>query len=122
MMYAIRDAKIRRITEVNGAPCAEVEVYPAAEGESALLAYLTPSSPLGGYELVKIVRSDASMEVDWYDNSMHDAFVDVTDEAFENTVLSTAEEDRDAFKQQLLSTGQLYEQLNQRLSEGPQYF
>ena len=29
MMYAIRDAKIRRITEVNGVPCAEVEVYPA---------------------------------------------------------------------------------------------
>ncbi len=122
MMYAIKDAKIRRITEVNGAPCAEVEVYPAAEGESALLAYLTPSSPLGGYELVKIVRSDASMEVDWYDNSMHDAFVDATDEAFESTVQSTAEEDRDAFKQQLLSTGQLYEQLNQRLSEGSQYF
>ncbi|WP_100540786.1 hypothetical protein [Paenibacillus sp. GM2FR] len=121
-MYAIRDAKIRRITEVNGAPCAEVEVYPAAEGESALLAYLTPSSPLGGYELVKIVRSNASMEVDWFDNSMHDAFVDATDEAFENTVQSTAEEERDAFKQQLLSTGQLYEQLNQRLSEGPQYF
>lgn len=122
MMYAIRDAKIRRITEVNSAPCAEVEVYPAAEGESALLAYLTPSSPLGGYELVKIVRSNASMEVDWFDNSMHDAFVDATDEAFENTVQSTAEEDRDAFKQQLLSTGQLYEQLNQRLSEGTQYF
>lgn len=122
MMYAIKDAKIRRITEVNGAPCAEIEVYPAAEGESALLAYLTPSSPLGGYELVKIVRSNASMEVDWFDNSMHDAFVDATDEAFESTVQSTAEEDRDAFKQQLLSTGQLYEQLNQRLSEGPQYF
>ena len=87
-----------------------------------MLAYLTPSSPLGGYELVKIVRSNASMEVDWFDNSMHDAFVDATDEAFESTVQSTAEEDRDAFKQQLLSTGQLYEQLNQRLSEGPQYF
>ena len=71
---------------------------------------------------MKIVRSNASMEVDWFDNSMHDAFVDATDEAFESTVQSTAEEDRDAFKQQLLSTGQLYEQLNQRLSEGPQYF
>ncbi|MGG3282999.1 hypothetical protein [Paenibacillus solani] len=121
-MYTIRDAKIRRITEVNGAPCAEVEVYPATEGENALLAYLTPSSPLGGYDLVKIVRSNASLEVDWYDNSMNDAFVDATDEAFENSVHSSAEESRDAFKQQLLSTGQLYEQLNQRLSEGPQYF
>ena len=42
------------------------------------------------------------MEVDWFDNSMHDAFVDATDEAFESTVQSTAEEDRDAFKQSLL--------------------
>ncbi|GAB6929321.1 hypothetical protein JCM10914A_33040 [Paenibacillus sp. JCM 10914] len=121
-MYAIRDAKIRRITEMNGVPCAEVEVYPVAEGENAVLAYLTPSLPLGGYELVKVVRSSASMEVDWFDNSMHDAFVDATDEAFESNAYSTAEDERDAFKQQLLSTGQLYEQLNQRLSEGTQYF
>ena len=58
--------------------------------------------PLGGYELVKIVRGNASMEVDWFDNSMHDAFVDATDEAFESTVQSTAEEDRDAFKRRFL--------------------
>ncbi|MEK3731445.1 MULTISPECIES: hypothetical protein [Paenibacillus] len=117
-MYTIQDVKIRRITEMNGAPCAEVEVYPATEGDSVLLAYLTPSAPLGGYELVKLVRSDASLEVDWYDNSMHSAYEDATDEAFENSTTATAEENRDAFKQQLLSFGQLYEQLNQRLSEG----
>lgn len=117
-MYTIQDAKIRRITEVNGAPCAEVEVYPASEGDRVLLAYLTPSAPLGGYELVKLVRSDASLEVDWYDNNMHSAFEDATDVAFEDSTASTAEEDRDSFKQQLLSFGQLYEQLNQRLSEG----
>lgn len=113
-MYAIKEAKIRRMTEVNGTPCAEIEVYPASGLESVVLAYLAPSARLGGYELVKVVRSDASLEHDWFDNSMHTAYEDATDEAFENSVISTAEEEREQFKQQLLSTGTLIQQLNGR--------
>ncbi|MFI2858150.1 hypothetical protein ACH6EH_13590 [Paenibacillus sp. JSM ZJ436] len=117
-MYQIKDAKIRRMTEVNGAPCAEIEVYPASSGDVTVLAYLSPSAPVGGYELVKLVRSDASLEYDWYDNSFHEAFVDATDTAFESSLMATAEEERDSFRQQLLSTGSLQQQLNKRFFGG----
>ncbi|WP_054956182.1 hypothetical protein [Paenibacillus dakarensis] len=113
-MYSIKDAKIRRMTNVNGTPCAEVEVYPASETDKVVLAYLVPSARLGGYDLVKLVRSDASLEHDWFDNSMHDAFENATDIAFESSALATAEEEREHFKQQLLSMGTLSQQLNGR--------
>lgn len=113
-MYSIKDAKIRRMTEVNGMPCAEVEVYSASADNPNVLAYLVPSAPLGGYELVKVVRSDASIEHDWFDNSMHTAYEDATDTAFESSIVATAEEEREAFRQQLLSAGTLSRQLNER--------
>ena len=113
-MYSIKDAKIRRMTEVNGTPCAEVEVYSASAGNPNVLAYLAPSAPLGGYELVKVVRSDASIEHDWFDNSMHTAYEDATDAAFESSIVATAEEERESFRQQLLSAGTLSRQLNER--------
>ncbi|MFC7678057.1 hypothetical protein [Paenibacillus sp. GCM10028914] len=113
-MYSIKDAKIRRMTEVNGTPCAEVEVYPSSGTDKVVLAYLAPSARLGGYELVKVVRSDASLEQDWFDNSMHNAYEDATDIAFVNNAIGTAEEEREQFKQQLLSTGTLTQQLNER--------
>ena len=113
-MYSIKDAKIRRMTEVNGVPCAEVEVYPASAGEPRVLAYLAPSAPLGGYELMKLVRSDASLEVDWYDNSMHTAYEDATDTAFQDSALGTAAEERELFVQKLLAAGTLNQQLHQR--------
>lgn len=113
-MYSIRDAKIRRLTEVGGTPCAEVEVYSASADQPDVLAYLAPSAPLGGYELVKVVRSDASMEYDWFDNSMHTAYEDATDAAFVSSTVATAQEEREAFRQQLLSAGTLSRQLNER--------
>ncbi|NMO95277.1 hypothetical protein [Paenibacillus lemnae] len=112
-MYQIKEAKIRRMTNLNGSPCAEVEVYSAA-GEPNVLAYLVSSPSIDGYELVKVVRSDASMEYDWYDNSFHTAFEDVTEGAFENSLTATAEEEKETFRQQLLSTGSLNKQLNER--------
>lgn len=115
-MYSIKDAKIRRMTNVNGTPCAEVEVYPTSESDTVVLAYLAPSARLGGYELVKVVRSDASLTHDWFDNSMHSAYEDATDVAFENSAIATAEEEREQFKQQLLSIGTLSQQLNGRFN------
>lgn len=117
-MYSIKEAKIRRMTDINGTPCAEVEVQPASGTDAVVLAYLAPSAPLGGYELMKVVRSDASLEHDWFDNSLHTAYEDATDAAFENSTVATAEEEREQFKQQLLSTGTLSQQLNERFNGG----
>ncbi|WP_106768540.1 hypothetical protein [Paenibacillus faecalis] len=117
-MYSIKSATIRRMTQINGTPCAEIEVHPSSETDTVILAYLAPSAPIGGYELVKVVRSNASLEHDWFDNCMHTAFEDATDVAFENITIGTAEEERDQFKQQLLSHGTLKQQLNERFYEG----
>lgn len=117
-MYSIKDAKIRRMTDINGTPCAEVEVHPNTGTNTVILAYLALSAPLGGYDLMKVVRSNASLEHDWFDNSMHTAFEDATDAAFENSTVGTAEEEREQFKQQLLSHGVLKQQLNERFNGG----
>lgn len=117
-MYSIKDAKIRRMTDVSGTPCAEVEVHPASGADTVILAYLAPTAPMGGYELMKVVRSDASLEHDWFDNSMHTAYEDATDSAFENSTVGSAEEEREEFRQQLLSYGTLNQQLNERFNGG----
>jgi hypothetical protein len=58
-VYYIKDAKIRRMTEYDGAPCAEVGVLPGAVGDSALLVYIVEDRREEGYEIVRILTNDA---------------------------------------------------------------
>ncbi|GAB6991452.1 hypothetical protein [Paenibacillus pini] len=115
-MYYIKDAKIRRMTEHNGAPCAEVGVLPGSLGDTALLVYVTEGQD-GDYDMVKIIRNEADTVLDWYDNGMHAAFVDVTNGAFEATDMMTAEQERHKFKRELLSFGNIEADLKARFSE-----
>ncbi|UNL93644.1 hypothetical protein [Paenibacillus polymyxa] len=109
-MYYIKDAKIRRFTELDGVRCAEVEVRPGAADDPELLVYITASNQKDGqpdYDMVRIIRNDADLELDWYDNNLHSAFEEVTDKAFTDSTHITAGEEREKFKRELLSYGQL---------------
>ncbi|WP_413373193.1 hypothetical protein [Paenibacillus taichungensis] len=106
-MYAIQDAKIRRLTEVDGLSCAEVEVQPGNAGDPSLLVYVAASQPGNSLEVVRIVRNHSDAVLDWYNNNMHTAFEDATETAFENSEGITAGEDKARFQSELLSFGLL---------------
>ncbi|CAM3082497.1 hypothetical protein PASE110613_15710 [Paenibacillus sediminis] len=114
-MYQIKDVKFRRLAEVDGVPCAEVEVHPGNEGDKPLLVYIARSNLGQGYDLMRIVRSDANLVTDWYDNNYHTAFEDVTSEAFESSNVTTADAEEELFKQNLLAFGDLTSVLAKRL-------
>lgn len=100
-MYYIKDAKIRRFTELDGVRCAEVEVRPGAADDPELLVYITAKDQTDGqhdYDMVRIIRNDADLELDWYDNNLHSAFEEVTDKAFTDSTHITAGEEREKFK------------------------
>ncbi|WP_338588376.1 hypothetical protein ACMX2M_31115 [Paenibacillus polymyxa] len=106
-MYAIQDAKIRRLTEVDGLSCAEVEVQPGNAGDPSLLVYVASTQPGNSLEVVRIVRNHSDSAIDWYNNNMHTAFEEATDTAFENSEGITAEEDKARFQSELFAFGLL---------------
>lgn len=119
-MYYIKDAKIRRMMEYDGAPCAEVGVLPGAVGDSALLVYIVEDRREEGYEIVRILTNDADLSSDWYDNNMHNAFEDVTESAFGNSTVMGPEEERSRFQRELLIFGDLKKQLGTHFAEYPE--
>ncbi|MCE3202880.1 hypothetical protein JI735_02495 [Paenibacillus sonchi] len=118
-MYYIKDAKIRRMTEYDGAPCAEVGVLPGAVGDSALLVYIVEDRREEGYEIVRILTNDADTATDWFDNNLHDAFQDVTVSAFTGSAIMTPEDERSKFQQELLIFGDLKKQLEAHFHKLP---
>ncbi|SEU18169.1 hypothetical protein [Paenibacillus sp. NFR01] len=113
-MYYIKDAKVRRMTDFDGAPCAEVGVLPGAVGDLPLLVYIVEDRREDGYEIVRILTNDADESSDWFDNNMHNAFEDVTASAFPGSVVMSPEDERFKFQRELLMFGNLKKELEQR--------
>lgn len=80
------------------------------------LAYVAEQTP-GCYDLIRLIRNDADTELDWYDNSMHQAYIDVTMQAFEGSFFLTADEERDLFLRDLISFGNIEEDLRSRFAK-----
>jgi len=74
----IRDARVRGTVNLVGRPCAEVEVSADNAHAPTLRVYFAQAAD-GGLEMVRVVESDASREIDWYDNPLHQAAIDRTD-------------------------------------------
>lgn len=115
-MYYIKDAKVRRYTELDGVRCAEVEVRPGAADDPELLVYIALVDQGQEYELLRIIRNDADVTLDWYDNNLHSAFEEATETAFTDSALLKASEERDKFKRELLSYGQLTSEMAKEFS------
>lgn len=72
------DARVRRTVNLEGRPCAEVEVSTGDAAASTLLVYFARTAD-GRTEMVRVIENDADREIDWYDNPLHQAKADRTD-------------------------------------------
>jgi hypothetical protein len=108
-MYKIKEAKLVRMTERNDIPCADVEVQ--VEGRNdVLLAEFSPSKD-NSLDMTHIYRKQASHELDWYDNNLHQAYQDVSTELFGENGQETDWGAREDFKQQILGYGKLEKEI-----------
>ncbi|MFC5652705.1 hypothetical protein ACFPYJ_27020 [Paenibacillus solisilvae] len=98
----VTGAHVRRAIDRDGIRCCEVEVRTDQLEAPELLAFFGTSQD-NDYDLVAIVKNDASSEIDWYDNSMHSAYSDISMELFETTTMKTNWGERELFKEQVLS-------------------
>ena len=79
-----------------------------------LLAFFGRSQD-NDYDLVAIVKKDAAAEIDWYDNSMHCAYPDISMELFETRTMKTDWGQRETFKEQVLTFPGIREELQRLL-------
>jgi hypothetical protein len=113
MVMEVRQAQFRRVLDRGGQVFAEVEVLTDHQHGSQLLAYFR-SGEDGSYPLVQLISNDADTEIDWFDNSQHTAFQDVT-----ASTLSTPDHlgkvDRDQFASLILAYPGVAEALSRNL-------
>lgn len=116
-MYYIKDAAFRRVTEFEGTACAEIQVRPGAVDDPDLFVYIARSEEGAGseFEIIRMIRSDASLETDWFDNSMHQATATVAEEEFCNSGWPAPEKQREEFLQRLLAHEGISDRLNKDL-------
>lgn len=105
-MDPIHNAQFRGIVEISGTRYAQVEAQTGGEGQPTLLAHFIRSATShGGFDMPFVLKNDADYELDWFDNNMHNAFVDIT----------SSPEDHNALKQRLLSLPEIRSELERHL-------
>ncbi|GGH33743.1 hypothetical protein [Paenibacillus segetis] len=114
-MYYIKEAKFRRMAEYNGVPCAEIQVSPGRVDDPDLFVYIARDHSGKGYEIVRMIRSDADLEIDWFNNDMHDAFAEVSEENFGDCGWPEPAEQRKQFMENLLAGKDIITKLEQYL-------
>ncbi|PZD94090.1 hypothetical protein DNH61_19215 [Paenibacillus sambharensis] len=112
-MIQVIHAAFRRVAERDGRTCGEVEVNTDQAEAPKVLAYFAAAKN-NDYDLVAVVKNDADYEIDWYDNSMHQAFTDET-AIFKADGAEESGEERSSFKEQVLSHGNIREELRREL-------
>lgn len=113
MTYYIKDAEYRRMDEYQDRPCAVIQVYPGAVGDPDLFVYVARTVDGNGYEIIRMIRSDADLEIDWYDNNLHQAFAEVAEDQFGDRGWPDPGIQRKEFLQNLLANEQIAARLEQ---------
>lgn len=106
-------ASVRRIVNRGGVLCGEVEVKTDDPECPVMLAYMAPAYS-DEYEMIAVLGNDADMEIDWYDNNLHDAFTDQTIQL--SAMSSEGMEGMESLKQQILTSGVVRDDLARELS------
>ncbi|UUZ80065.1 hypothetical protein LJK88_34510 [Paenibacillus sp. P26] len=114
-MKNVKNAEFKRILERNDRLCADVEVE--LEGEPDKLVALFAEAEDNDLDMVMVLRKEADTDVDWYDNNLHAAYVDVTVEMFADRAGETHWGPREKFKEQVLGFGNVRERIHKALSE-----
>jgi hypothetical protein len=110
-MYKIKEAKLVRMTERNDVPCAHVEVEVEGMNDSMLVEFTRSKD--NSLDMTHVYRKQASRELDWYDNNLHQAFHDVSSKLFQQNGQLTDLGEREEFKQQVLAFGELEKEMLQ---------
>ncbi len=110
-MRKIKQANIVRFTERNDVRCADVEVK--ADGINGILLAEFTDMKDNDFDMRHVYRKEASNEIDWYDNNLHEAFKDVSEELFNNKDLDKEWGEREAFIEEILSFGSIREELKE---------
>lgn len=108
------EAHVNGAADKEGVPCGEVQVQTDDPQCEQVLVYFRLAED-EEYDMVSVVRSDADLLTDWFDNSMHTAYEDITMQWFENEALKTDWSRRETFKQQVLSSGHVRADLKRLL-------
>ncbi|MDF2960266.1 MAG: hypothetical protein K0S39_2001 [Paenibacillus sp.] len=106
----IKHAEFKRIMERSDTLCADVEVQ--VEGDNRSLVVIFTESPDQIFDMTMILRKEAELDVDWYDNDLHSAYEDVTESLFQHKT-----GDREALKEAVLNYGNVREQIGKHLKE-----
>jgi hypothetical protein len=110
-----RHAQYQRVDKRGDSLWAEVEVQLNDEGGS-LVVWFTDSKDQD-YDIVMILQKDAELDVDWYDNNLHQAYVDVTESLFADDSGETLWKLRETFKEDVLNYGDVREQLDKHMKQ-----
>lgn len=110
----VLEAHVRRSVARDGVPCGEVEVHTDDPECKQVLAYFAKSGD-NEYDVVYMLKNDADFLTDWYDNSMHTAFEEISAESFQNMNMKTGWDARESFKNQVLGSGRVREDLHRLL-------
>lgn len=76
-MIHVTKAEWRRAAELEGKPVSEVEVWVAGQ-QDTWKVYMEKAEH--GYRIHQILKNDADYDLDWYDNDMHQAYEDISNE------------------------------------------
>jgi len=101
----IRHASFTRLGYSGEEKFAEAEVM--MEGADTPLIVTFQSGPDGTLELVNVSEKREDFELDWYDNSLHSAYVSVAEQLF--GVGRSAEAKREKFAEEVLAFEDLRE-------------
>lgn len=112
----VMEAHVRRAVKQGEHLCGEVEVTTDDSSTPMLLAYFSKSQD-HEFVLQNVVSNDASTETDWFDNNMHRAFKDMTNSAFQNVEGNSDRGTFEAFKDKVLSSGRVREELSELLTQ-----
>jgi len=106
----VLEAFVLRAVDRDGIRCVEVEVKTDSAAVPNALVYFSRALDRD-YDMQAIIRTEADFEVDWFDNSMHRAYENVMNEWFANVDMNTNVGAREAFKEQVLASGEIRKQL-----------
>jgi hypothetical protein len=110
-----KSAEYKRVMKRGDTLCADVEVQ--LEDKEHSLIVLFAESQDQDYDMVTILRKEADLDVDWYDNDLHSAYVDVTVSLFTNEAGETLWKIRETFKEDVLNYGDVREQLDKHMKQ-----
>ncbi|MBP1963544.1 hypothetical protein [Paenibacillus aceris] len=110
-MSKIKEANLVRFTERDGVWCADVEVK--TEGISGTLIAEFSATKGSEFEMSHVYRKDASREIDWYENNLHEAYKDISEELFGKKSRESKRGEREEFKEGILAFGSIREELKE---------